>query len=107
MAKQKHPRILVASDLLEGEVVFLGDAGWVRDHRLARVAHEPQDASELEVRALAEVAANHVIDPYLADVRLTASLIPEPLHYRERLRTAGPSVRVDLGKQALHGRAEP
>ena len=28
---------------------------------------------------------------------------PQPRHFRERLRTLGPSIRPDLGKQARNG----
>jgi len=30
---------------------------------------------------------------------------PEPLHYREKMRIKGPSVRRDLGKQARSAQA--
>jgi sulfite reductase (NADPH) hemoprotein beta-component len=33
-------------------------------------------------------------------VAIGAGGAPEPLHYREKMRIKGPSVRRDLGKQA-------
>ena len=50
--------------------------------------------------ARAEIAANRVVDVYLADVEIGADGAPTPLHYREKMRVKGPSVRLDLGKQA-------
>jgi len=100
MAAFKHPQILLASDLRDGEVLFLAETGWVRDHRLAQVARDAAAAAALESRGKAELAANKVVDVYLADVEIDAGGAPQPLHYREKARVVGPSVRRDLGKQA-------
>lgn len=96
----KHPQILLASNLKDGEVMFLGATGWERDYRLARVAHTAQEAEALEEIGQKDYAANEVVDVYLTDVALTATGAPAPLHYREKMRIKGPSVRLDLGKQA-------
>jgi hypothetical protein len=93
------PVILVANDLAEGEVVFRTAAGWSPDHRDALIAGNVEAADALEAEGAAEMAANKVVDAYLVDVVLDESG-PLPRHYRERLRTLGPSVRTDLGKQA-------
>ena len=100
MAKPTHPQILMASDLRDGEVLFLSAEGWVRDARAAAVARDATEAAALEARGKADVAANRVVDVYLADVAVDAGGAPEPLHYREKMRIKGPSVRRDLGKQA-------
>jgi sulfite reductase (NADPH) hemoprotein beta-component len=99
-AALKHPQILIASDLKEGEVVFLGDSRWERDHRRAKIALDPEAAAALEAFGKAEIAKNHVVDVYLADVEISADGVATPLHYREKMRVKGPSVRPDLGKQA-------
>ena len=96
----KHPQILLASNLKDGEVMFLGATGWERDYRLARVAHTAQEAKALEEIGQKDYAANEVVDVYLTDVALTAAGAPAPLHYREKMRINGPSVRLDLGKQS-------
>jgi hypothetical protein len=98
------PVILVANDLVEGEVVFRTAAGWSPDHRQALIAGNIEAAAALEAEGLAEMAANKVVDAYLVDVVLGENG-PLPRHYRERLRTLGPSVRTDLGKQAEGVRA--
>lgn len=94
------PVILVASDLLEGEVVFAAAEGWTRDPRKALVANDEAAAQALEVFASKEFLHAKVVDPYLVDVEIDAEGLPVPRHYREVLRTLGPSVRRDLGKQA-------
>jgi sulfite reductase (NADPH) hemoprotein beta-component len=103
MARSKLPQILVASDLLEGDVVFYGTEGWIRDHHGARVAHSADETASLEAIGKAEVAANRVVEVTLIDVEIKPDGTPEPHHYRERLRTLGPSTRPDLGKQAGRG----
>jgi hypothetical protein len=103
MAALKNPQILLASDLADGEVLFLGASGWERDHAKARVARDKDEASALEAFGRAEIAANRVVDVYLADVEIGPNGVPTPLHYREKMRIKGPSVRPDLGKQASGG----
>ncbi|WP_424361294.1 DUF2849 domain-containing protein [Methylocystis parvus] len=100
MPALKHPQILLASHLADGEVLFLGKEGWERDHAKARVARDKEEAGALEAFGKAEIVANRVVDVYLADVEIGADGVPTPLHYREKMRIKGPSVRLDLGKQA-------
>jgi hypothetical protein len=94
------PVILVANDLLDGDVVYAAAAGWTRDPRLARLAHDDAEADALERFGASEFLHAHVVDPYLVDVKPGADGVPAPRHYREALRMRGPSVRSDLGKQA-------
>ncbi|PTM43398.1 DUF2849 domain-containing protein [Bosea sp. 124] len=101
------PAILLANDLLDGDVVFAttesdGVIGWTRDPGLALVAADDVAALRLEGFAAAELAAQHVVDAYLVDVELAAGG-PVPRHFRERFKTLGPSNRPDLGKQAGEG----
>lgn len=103
MTALKNPQILLASSLADGEVLFLGASGWERTHAKARVARDKEEASAMEAFGKAEIAANRVVDVYLADVEVTANGVPTPLHYREKMRIKGPSVRLDLGKQAAGG----
>jgi len=93
------PVILVANDLVEGDVVFRSASGWSLDHREALIAGNAEAADALEAEGEAEMAGNKVVDAYLVDVALGENG-PVPRHYRERLRVLGPSVRPDLGKQA-------
>ena len=95
--------ILTANDLLEGDVVFLGEAGWVRDHRAARIVRDGDDAKALEAIGAAAKTARKIVDPYLVEITIETDGTPTPVRHRERIRTRRPSVRPDLGKQALAG----
>ncbi len=94
------PVILVANDLLDGDVVFASAEAWTRDPREALVARDEAEAQALERFGASEFLRAKIVDPYLVDVELNAEGAPVPRHYREILRTLGPSNRRDLGKQA-------
>lgn len=95
------PVILVANDLLDGDVVFRTAKGtWSLDPADALVGQDDATAEALEGEAQAAVARCEVIDAYLVDVELGPGGRPVPRHYRERIKTLGPSHRPDLGKQA-------
>ena len=99
--KQSNIRVLTANRLSDGLVVFLTAGGgwseWIDD---ADVARDPAATAELEKVGEAAVQNQRVVDPYLVDVTQTDSGIV-PVQHRERMRTKGPSVRLDLGKQAV------
>jgi len=88
MPKTFQPRVMTANDLIEGESLFLGPAGWT--HRLAeaRVALTPEEAAELAAEAEAHEAANHVVGVYAVEVALEGGR-PMPVTRRERIRAAG------------------
>ncbi|WP_294533514.1 DUF2849 domain-containing protein [uncultured Rhodoblastus sp.] len=99
--KRPHmPVMLVANDLLEGDVVFAATEGWTRDPREACIARDDSHAQALESFAADEFRLARIVDPYLVEVTLNAKGHPVPRHYREVLRMLGPSNRLDLGKQA-------
>lgn len=98
------PAILIANDLLDGDVVFRTLDGWSRDPADARVVTEPEAAAFLNAEAKAAMARNEVVDAYLVDVEISANGIPVPRHFRERFKILGPSTRPDLGKQAEFSR---
>jgi hypothetical protein len=94
------PAILLANDLLDGDVVFRTASGWSRDPVEALVVHEPEAAAALEAEAKSAMARNEVVDAYLVDVAIGETGVPVPRHFRERFKILGPSIRTDLGKQA-------
>lgn len=94
------PAILLANELLTGDVVFRTVESWSRDPKDAHVATSIEAAQLLEAEAAAAMARNEVIDAYLVDVDVSAAGIPVPRHFRERYKILGPSNRLDLGKQA-------
>ncbi|MEZ5824106.1 MAG: DUF2849 domain-containing protein [Geminicoccaceae bacterium] len=101
MAKTFEPKLVSANDLIEGDVVYLGkDGAWTRRLADAAIARNGAEADELMARA---DQPSRIVGPYLVDVRLDPSGTPAPLHYSERFREHGPTVRPDLGRQSLAG----
>lgn len=94
------PAILLANDLLDGDVVFWTATGWSVDPADARVAHDEAEAGRLQEIAAEALSHGAVVDAYLVDVTLREDGLPVPNHFRERFKIAGPSIRPDLGKQA-------
>lgn len=93
-------QVMTANRLRDGDVVFLTRAGvWAEAIDDAALVQEPQAVAALEARAKADVEANIVTGPYLFDAERVSGRV-RALHIRERIRTLGPTVRVDLGKQA-------
>ena len=92
-------QVLTANRLLDGEAVFLGVRGWVGDLDSATVAEDTGQAKALDALGRQAMAVNEVVDAYLIEVAVEQGRI-RPLKLREYLRTVGPSVRTDLGKQA-------
>jgi hypothetical protein len=65
----------------------------------AAFAVEPDAAKALEVRGREAEAANVVTGAYLFEAERHGGRV-RARHIRERIRTLGPTVRQDLGKQA-------
>ncbi len=97
-------KALTGNRLTDGEVVYLTRAAtWSETIDEAAIALEPQSAAALDARGAAAVTGNIVTEAYLIDVERRNGHV-RPLHIRERIRTLGPTVRADLGKQASgHG----
>lgn len=93
-------KVLTANRLGDGAVVFLANNGrWMEAIDAAVVAFEPLSAEALARRGKDAEGLNLVTDSYLIDVERQDGRV-RPLHIRERIRTLGPTVRGDLGKQA-------
>jgi hypothetical protein len=101
------PAILIANDLLDGDVVFRAEGRWTLDPVEAVIAHDAATADRLDAEGKAAFAARKVVDAYLIDVAIGPDGVPKPRHFREKFRTLGPSVRRDLGKQAELRRPAP
>ena len=100
MSSEEKGQIMTANRLKDGEVVFLTrTGGWSEKIDEAVLALEPLAVAALEARASEAERANVVTGPYLfAATRIDANIRAD--HIRERIRSLGPSVRLDLGKQA-------
>jgi hypothetical protein len=101
------PVILLANDLLDGEVVFWTGRHWSDRPGEALIARDETTAQKLEAAAAQALAQNKVVDAYLVDVALDSEGHAVPRHYREKIKTEGPSVRRDLGKQAGQSNLTP
>ena len=97
MPREFTPKVVTASDLLEGDVVYLTDADdWSRTLQDAEVI---TDEAHAQLRLLhAEQQTETIVGAYLADV-LDTSEGPAPTHFREEFRRTGPS-NYFHGKQA-------
>ena len=97
MAKEFKPVVVTANDLIEGDSVFLGAFGWVRDIRLARVALSDDEARVLETAGIEGETGNVVVGPYLIEVSV-ATGVPVPVLRREQIRASGlPTMAFGLG----------
>jgi hypothetical protein len=94
-------QIVTANRLNDGIVVYYGgNALWVADINEAACCASGKDAGEaLLAESRTGAYQTIVVDPYLMDVVRDATGKLEPTKYREKIRTLGPSVRLDLGKQ--------
>ncbi len=99
------PQMLTANRLVDGDVLYWRDGGWVETLRDGQVFDTPAQADAALAAAQAFVTGNVVVNPYLFDVRVDASGL-HPVKEREIIRAAGPTVRADLGKQASRPFAE-
>lgn len=93
-------RVMTANLLRSGLVVFLtADNTWSDKIDDAVVIETDEDAQTLERQGQADIAANLIVDPYLVDATRINGHI-KPNHIREIIRTLGPTVHPDHGKQA-------
>ena len=88
-------RVVTANRLHDGIIVYYNkDSGWTADIREATVA-SGEDADALVALAEKDAAANVVVGVYA--IEITGD--HQPLTARERIRSAGPSIRY--GDDAL------
>jgi uncharacterized protein DUF2849 len=95
------PDVITANRLTDGVVVFQSeDSSWTEDFNRAAVLPDPQATAAALKRAKQDEANNVVVDPYAIVVEeRNGHLAPKAL--REAIRATGPTIRRDLGKQAL------
>lgn len=99
-AKGARFQAVTANRLSDGEVVyFSADNCWVEGFTDADIADGAEAADALLARAMPDDFEAHVLEPYLFEV-LEADNFYKPASVRETIRAAGPTVRLDLGKQA-------
>ncbi|TWA89164.1 uncharacterized protein DUF2849 [Azospirillum brasilense] len=95
-------KAITANRLRDGEVIFLApgpDLRWVeRLDDAALFEDAATDAALAAAKAQAE-GEQFAVDVYAFDLRV-ADGQRVPVKTRERIRALGPTVRIDLGKQA-------
>lgn len=99
MSRPFAPKVVTASDLLIGDVIYLAaDDSWTRNLAEAEIL---TDEAHGQLRLLhAERQRHCVVGTYLAEVAL-GPRGPEPVHFREEFRRTGPS-NYFHGKQQSH-----
>jgi len=94
-------KILTANRLHTGDVLYWKAGGWIERLAGADIFADDAAAEAALAGAQASVAANQIVSPYLFEVRQTKTGFV-PVKEREIIRSLGPSVRPDTGKQAAH-----
>ena len=98
-AKGARFQAVTANRLSDGEVVYFTQNGWVEAFGDAEIADGAEAAEALLARAMPAAFEAYVLEPYLFEV-LEEAQFYKPASVRETIRAAGPTVRLDLGKQA-------
>jgi Protein of unknown function (DUF2849) len=100
MAHQNHGlQMLTANRLRDGDVLYRKADGWVLTLADADVYRDEASADQALAAANAELVRNEFVAPYLFEVREEAGVI-RPVKEREVIRAAGPTINLNLGKQA-------
>ncbi|MCA3560967.1 MAG: DUF2849 domain-containing protein [Aestuariivirga sp.] len=100
MTTPEKGQLVTANRLRDGIAVFLTRGGeWSEAIDEAVLAQEPQAAAALEARAREDEKKTIVTGSYLVDAERLDGRV-RAAHIRERMRALGPTVRLDLGKQA-------
>ena len=96
----KPYQVISANRLDDGIVVYLAaDGGWTERIANAHVIDD-QDQSEAALSQAGDaVKACLIVDPYAIDIDVSNGEITPTLN-RELIRAMGPTVRLDIGKQA-------
>jgi hypothetical protein len=97
--KEAREQILTANRLRDGEVVYWKGGSWVTALVEAEIFAE-KPAAEAALKAADRAVADRlVVNPYLFEIRREQGVV-RPIEEREIIRAAGPTVRLDLGKQS-------
>ena len=95
--KVAGPVVVTANRLGDGAVIYRSaDGRWTTDRAVAGVVTTSEAATALLAGARADLA---IVDAYVAPVELAAAG-PRPGNLRERIRAAGPTIRLPAQAQA-------
>jgi hypothetical protein len=94
------PQVVIANRLRDGVVVFLGtDGRWLETLAGCPASESEEASSALAQTAQKAVENQEVVGPELIEVQLEDGMLV-PVKRREAIRATGPTIRLDLGKQA-------
>ena len=100
LEKSAQAWAVTAWRLRDGEVVFRrADGSWAESFEDTEVLLSKTAADAALVKAAEDVTARIVVGAYLFEVGEEDGR-PVPKSVREKIRAKGPTVRLDLGKQA-------
>jgi len=99
MAATPALQVLTANRLRDGDVVYWQNGAWIDAFKDADVFSDKALADAALAAAMVFVKDRVVVNPYLFGVRDEAGQI-RAIEQREIIRSEGPSIRRDLGKQA-------
>lgn len=91
-------KVITANKLTFGEVVYWTARGWQPSLQQAQVLDDAGAERALKLAA-ESVQGCEVVAPYAFPVRVECGRITA-ISAREQIRARGPSVRLDMGKQA-------
>ena len=100
MAATPALQVLTANRLRDGDVVYWQNGEWADHFADAELLRDKPSADAALEAAQAFVKGRVVVNPYLFAVRDDDGRI-RAVEEREIIRSEGPSVRRDLGKQAM------
>jgi hypothetical protein len=100
MAAKPALQVLTANRLRDGDVVYWKNGAWADHFADAEVLNHKAAADAALAAAQSFVKDRVVVGTYLFPVREDAGRI-RAIEEREIVRSEGPSVRRDLGKQAM------
>ena len=93
-------KVLTGNRVSDGDVVFFTrDYQWSLQISEALFAQDETALQLLEQQLRVAESGTDVTDAYVFDAELVDGAL-RPKHIRERIRTLGPTVRSDLGKQS-------
>ena len=92
-------QMITANRLADGVVVFFNNEAWVETLTSGALFGNADAVAAALTQAKADEARDIVVEPYAIDV-IDRNGAPHAKHLREAIRAAGPTIRLDLGKQA-------
>tara|TARA_B100001765_G_scaffold199533_1_gene151589 strand:- start:50 stop:439 length:390 start_codon:yes stop_codon:yes gene_type:complete len=90
------PLVLTANDLRGGGVVYFDGEAWVS--RLSDAVLAEDEATARQLEQVAADSAGLVVDAYLVSAAKGESGEPVSAHYREQIRSSGPT--ISFGEEA-------